>query len=412
MVRSAVLLGGIGLTLGFCAVVWAGPRQDYPRPCPNNCVPNAGNFGYFPTTWRQWPGESRLEETNPRAVGAEVLPTPPGEEHLPTPRGMAAPQPPSAVPERQAPPPSGTELLPPPGGVLPPLGSGILPPQEPEEPLKSPIEGGGLPGLPVEPDQPLIPPFDRGKMPDPSSDFGVPSAPSPTDATAPKEKSPPKEESQPKEQPKPNNSPNLPPSETTPPKAQLKSSQPIATTGVLLQDRKVQRGNEVTLIGDQQPTWHPLTAPVHFANPIAATAITSPVGIVEAAAYVTAESAADVEVGSDNITAPPLALNGYCVVDLIRSGRWTLGDLRWTVVRGGHTYRFSGAAQRQQFLANPEAFMPTYSGNDPVRARDEHCIVQGQLAYCAIYNARLYMFSNPDTQAQFNKNPQRYAVGK
>jgi YHS domain-containing protein len=331
---------------------------------------------------------------------------------------MTVPQPPSAVPEKKVPPPSGTEILPPPGGVLPPLGSGILPPQELEKPLKTPTEGGGLPGLPAEPDQLLNPPSDRGKTPGPSSDFGLPptsspaEAAKPSDATTPKEKSPPKEESLPKEQPKPTDSPKLPPSEKLPSKAQLKDTEPSEAAGILLHDGKVQNGNEVSLIGDQQPEWHPLTAPVHFADPIAAIAATSPVGPVEAAAYVTAESAVDVEINGDKITSPPVALNGYCVVELICNGRWTLGDLRWTVVNGGRMYRFSGPTQRQQFLADPEAFIPAYSGNDPVRAMDERRTVQGQLAYCATYNGRLYMFSSAGTQAQFNKDPQRYAVGK
>jgi YHS domain-containing protein len=416
MVRSSVLLCGIGLTLGFCAVAWAGPRPDYPRPCPNNCVPNAGNYGHFPTTWRQWPGESRLEETNPRAVGAQVLPTPPGEERLPAPPGVTLPQPPSATPERRVLPPSGTEILPPPGGILPPLGSGILPPQEPEKPLKSPAEGGGLPGLPVEPGLLQNPPPDREKTPRPSPDFSLPSAPSsteparPMDSGAPKEKLPLKEENQPKEQSKPSNSPTLSLSERSSPRAQLRITASTATTGVVLHERKGESGAELSWISDQEPEGRPMTA-VHRADPITVTAGTSPVGRVEATAGVSAEPAASEEAGG-KIVSPQVALNGYCAVELIRNGRRTPGDLRWTVVRNGCVYRFAGPTQRQQFLADPEAFTPAYSGNDPVQARDEYRIVPGQLGHHATYNGRLYVFSNADTQAQFNRNPQRYAVGK
>ena len=106
------------------------------------------------------------------------------------------------------------------------------------------------------------------------------------------------------------------------------------------------------------------------------------------------------------------SLHSYCPVELTRNGRWTPGDLRWTVVHNGLVYRLSGPAQRQQFLADPEAFAPAYSGNDPVLAMDQHRTVPGQAAYCTTCNGRLYMFSSAATQSQFNSDPQRYAVGK
>ncbi len=109
---------------------------------------------------------------------------------------------------------------------------------------------------------------------------------------------------------------------------------------------------------------------------------------------------------------PPVALNGYCVVELVKNGHWVKGDLRWTVVHKGFIYRLSGPAQRQQFLADPEAFAPVNLGNDPVLAVEEHRSVPGQAAYCATYNGRLYMFASAATQAQFNQAPQRYAAGK
>ena len=97
-------------------------------------------------------------------------------------------------------------------------------------------------------------------------------------------------------------------------------------------------------------------------------------------------------------------------MELVRNGRWTLGDLRWTVVHDGWIYRLSGPAQRREFQANPEAFTPAYSGNDPVLTVDEHRTVPGQLKYCATYNGRLYVFASAATQLRFDKEPQRYVV--
>jgi YHS domain-containing protein len=99
-------------------------------------------------------------------------------------------------------------------------------------------------------------------------------------------------------------------------------------------------------------------------------------------------------------------------VELVGNGRWVPGDRRWTVVHQGRTYRFSGPAQRQRVLANPDAFAPVNSGNDPVLAADESRLVPGRTAYCATYQARLYLFSNAATQTRFTENPQRYAAAK
>lgn len=106
-----------------------------------------------------------------------------------------------------------------------------------------------------------------------------------------------------------------------------------------------------------------------------------------------------------------MAIGGYCPVELVTNGRWARGDQQWTTVYNGCIYKFSGASQRQQFMANPEAFVPACSGADVVLGVDEQRTVPGQVAYCAMYNGRLYMFSNAATQMQFNKAPQRYAVG-
>ena len=97
-------------------------------------------------------------------------------------------------------------------------------------------------------------------------------------------------------------------------------------------------------------------------------------------------------------------------MELTSNGRWVPGDRRWTAVHKGQVYRFSGPAQQQQFLANPDAFAPVNSGNDPVLAVGDNRCVPGQPAYCATYNGRLYMFSSAATKAQFIQNPQRYAA--
>jgi YHS domain-containing protein len=357
MVRYSILLGGIVLMLGLGGVARAGQAAyPCPSPCPNACVPNVGGFGYYPTKWRQWPGEQRLEVTNPRALGLEQLPTPEGQENLPTP--VTSPETPTNKPE---------------GNLVPP-GGAILPPQEPApqqglpaEP-KTPAESG-LPGLPVEPAPGVLP--------------GLP------DSTPSKEK------------------PKSPSTKNSHPDIQWGDTE-HSSAATPFETRKAPQHSTVVLLVDGKDVGD------HRADAIVATEPNSSAKArVEAAAFATVESAASAETGSDaKQGAPQVAIGGYCPVDLIRSGRWTPGDLRYTVVHNGEIYRLSGYSQWQEFKANPAAFLPACSGNDPVLSMDEQHLVPGKVMYCATYNGRLYMFSSPASQAKFNQNPQRYEVGK
>ena len=166
----------------------------------------------------------------------------------------------------------------------------------------------------------------------------------------------------------------------------------------------------VSPVAGTEPLRHDLLPRVSRVDSIAETPA-SPTTRIESAAYAADEAVAPSDV-IDSVVMPPVVLNGYCVVELATNGRWTPGDLRWTVVYKGGIYRFSGPVQRQQFLANPDAFAPVNSGNDPVLAVDGNRSLPGRPAYCAMYNGRLYMFSSAATQAKFNQSPQRYAAGR
>lgn len=429
MVRSFAITCGMVLTLGLCEATWAGAPLEYPRPCPTGCTPNVAGFGHFKTTWRQWPGEERLEQTNPQAIGRQVLPTPPGQEQVPLPRPAVRPQPP--VP--------GLE-----GGIAPPAES-LIPesilPEPPIEPkagsLPTPSNEGTLPGLPIEPSGSPIPgPFDAGPATGPSTGSLLPSTPAPKESTKPTEAVKPPEAPKAKEPPKPKEEPKA--KESKPTSSIWQGNTERTTAAASIDQNRVESQRAVVSVTvDDSPELRSLRLGSYRAESIATTPVelpakqgepatyaavpiksvepatygTTPARTVEPAAYATVESAGQLEV-SDERSAPPIALNGYCPVELMSSGRWLLGDLRWTVVYEGHIYRLSGPTQRQQFLANPEAFAPAYSGNDAVLTVDQNRTVPGQAAYCATYNKRLYMFSNAGTQAQFNQNPQQYAVGK
>lgn len=106
--------------------------------------------------------------------------------------------------------------------------------------------------------------------------------------------------------------------------------------------------------------------------------------------------------------SPPLVLDGHCPVTLVAGKRWQRGDVRYGAVHRGRTYLFAGPAEQQQFLANPDAFMPMLSGDDPVMAIDHGQQVPGQRKFGAFYQKRVYLFSSEETMNRFTKSPDRY----
>lgn len=108
--------------------------------------------------------------------------------------------------------------------------------------------------------------------------------------------------------------------------------------------------------------------------------------------------------------SPPVALDGFCPVELLDNERWAPGEAVLTAVYQRRTYVFSGEAQRQRFLKDPQRYTPRFSGHDPVLAVDGGRRVVGQTDYCVTYDGRLYMFSSSVTLSRFRLNPQPYAA--
>jgi hypothetical protein len=411
LARGATFSGAILLMSWLlCDTTQAQTGQlEYPRPCQSSCVPNARNFGYFRPSWRQWPGEVRMDEVNSMAVGKEVLPTPEGHKEFSPP--AAVPLQPYQQPRPQSPlrprvqplqpqlPSQGAVTIPSPQGELPPERPTILPPEgtllpptPPEEQKAEPkaeskssepfIREGELPGLPDEEPSPAKPKGTKPASPamNKSSDMGPASQGAGKQVaeklfgTVP----------QPKELPK----------------SAAASAAKRYTIG----------SGTVLLASATESKQDALRPGVGRADRIGTT--TSGLsGRIEPAAYAMAESPARPGAAVQN-AVPSVALNGYCPVELTRSGRWVPGDLRWTVVHQGWIFRLSGAEQRRQFLADPNRFAPVNYGNDVVVSVNENRSVRGRATFCATYNDRLYMFSSAATQAEFNKHPERYATVK
>jgi len=107
----------------------------------------------------------------------------------------------------------------------------------------------------------------------------------------------------------------------------------------------------------------------------------------------------------------PLGLEGYCPVTLKDKAAWVEGRTQYGACHRGRTYLFAGESEQRTFLANPDLYAPALSGDDPVMAFDAGRQVPGQRQYGVTYQARVYLFSSPETQAVFTASPERY-VGR
>ena len=107
---------------------------------------------------------------------------------------------------------------------------------------------------------------------------------------------------------------------------------------------------------------------------------------------------------------PPMGLDGFCPVTLIQKKQWIKGDTRWGAIHRGRTYLFTSPEAQQQFLASPDAFSPTMSGDDPVLALDHNQAIPGRRQHGVFYGGKVYLFSSEASLDVFSKNPGRYTA--
>jgi YHS domain-containing protein len=360
---------------------------QYPQGYGCRCIPNALEFGYFRTQWREWPGEIRPDKTFPGSIGREAIPAPAGQEIIQPPR--------AAVPSK-----THGETIP--EGVEQPSDgkpSGLLTEPGKETPLlpQLPTEPGGiniLPGLP--PDLNMPPAINtKDKEPEeskPSTEF-KPESGSKTES---------------KDKGKADETPSAPKQEDK--GARIESpAYPAVFNRVdpIRQSSQMVRSSAYIEPGD---------------SPMAArlSRDVSPQYVSPQSHQRPGESNAigDISQGRSEITAswneprPPdaqsAAIGGFCPVELSLHGRWVQGNSRWAAEYKGNVYHFSGNAQRQEFLADPEKYIPANGGNDLVTTIMEKRNVPGHVNYCAAYKGRIYMFSGPGTQNSFRNDPESY----
>ncbi|MBA4105010.1 MAG: hypothetical protein C0485_04570 [Pirellula sp.] len=109
--------------------------------------------------------------------------------------------------------------------------------------------------------------------------------------------------------------------------------------------------------------------------------------------------------------SPPLCFDGCCPVTLKTLGRWAYGNPQFGAVHRGRTYLFTGAQQREQFLAAPDSYSPVFAGKDPVLLLDNQVSQDGSRSFGFKYGEEFYLFSSKETMEKFKASPQTYAAG-
>ena len=411
----------LGVLMSCGIVVFADTLSQSPCPCTQGpstkcCVPNARNFGFWETQWRIWPCDQRPERNFPAALGAEVISTPPGAVQTPLPKATVLPpkseapgpnpeSPPTPAPQERMQLPGEGTPLPGEGTTLP--GEGTHPPSEgmqlpgPEIPAERPAPKrsekpgtekpgkstetptpapnkaaleGSFPGL--QPDSPLPPAAKESPLaplPSGGTDQGVPSGPA---RPAPK---------------KENGGPALKPESPAVPKAPLPSDSGMLPS----QESRVVQISASEPVTESRPTM-PARAD--------GTALQPTPPHANNGSRTAAPAAADV------VMDTPVAVAGYCPVELSEGEQWVRGDPRWSVVYAGRTFLLSGPEQQQRFLAAAGRYAPAFAGDDAVMSVDNNTHVSGKPEFTVFCGGKAYMFSNAETLARFQQDPHRYMV--
>jgi YHS domain-containing protein len=155
-----------------------------------------------------------------------------------------------------------------------------------------------------------------------------------------------------------------------------------------------------------QPAIPPTTAPASPSVPASAEPY--------AAAGVAPPRAATPWVPQRPPGAPPAGLEGYCPVTLKSLRKWAPGNSAFGVIHRGRTYLFAGPRERDQFLADPDAYAPVFAGFDPVLLLEKKQSVPGSRKFGYEFDGRFYLFSSKETMDKFGASPEiarTYASG-
>lgn len=121
-------------------------------------------------------------------------------------------------------------------------------------------------------------------------------------------------------------------------------------------------------------------------------------------------TANELQAPSPSVTAPKLALEGFCAVTVIREDQWIEGDPKLSVIHLGRLYLFANQEKRDIFLSNPTQYTPVLNEIDPVVFFEERRIVPGKREWGMKdpVHQRMFFFADEASMNHFYKQHERY----
>ena len=103
-----------------------------------------------------------------------------------------------------------------------------------------------------------------------------------------------------------------------------------------------------------------------------------------------------------------LACQGYCVVSLVKHGKWVPGIAQLHAVYDGQLYRFADARKQAIFAADPSRYAPALAGDCIVTYSTSQRRIPGELRHGLVHGEQLLFFADEQRLAQFKQAPEDY----
>lgn len=110
-----------------------------------------------------------------------------------------------------------------------------------------------------------------------------------------------------------------------------------------------------------------------------------------------------------DLTPAEVALAGYSPVSLVEGRGLTTGQANLAVGYDGQVYQFANVRERDRFLKEPEAFLPSNRGHCIVSLVDAGKYVRGNPKFGVYYAGRMYLCADEAARERFATDPKRYA---
>ena len=114
-------------------------------------------------------------------------------------------------------------------------------------------------------------------------------------------------------------------------------------------------------------------------------------------------------VKADHMDGPRIGLGGYCPVCILDANKWAKGSPEHQATYDGVTYYFPDEAIKQKFLANPAKYVPALGGDCIVCYAKLGKRVPGKTEHAARYDDRIFLFPADEQRQAFLKDPAAFA---